>query len=512
MIKPVLLAAAALLLPTAASAKWHEASSPHFVVYANEDPGRLKAFATRLERFDKAMRYIGNVPDAEAGDTNRLNVFVVSDIGAVQRLAGSGSRNIAGFYIGRASGSVAFVPRRTGSGRKTDLDADTIFFHEYAHHFALGNFSGPRPAWLIEGEAEFFSTATVEKDGGVGIGRAAAHRAYGAHNLGQLPLSKMLSGETARLSPQQTESLYGRGWLLAHYLTFKTARRGQLGVYLRLLEAGTSGAQAATTAFGDLKVLDKELGAYISQRHLNYLPIPAAVLPIGAVTVRPLRPGEEAFIPIRMRSIRGVDAKAAAALVPPARRAAAPYPNDPTVQAQLAEVEYDAGNFAEAEAAADRALAADRRHVDALVYKGRIEMAQAVAAKSTDKAVWRDARRWFIKASNADTEAAEPKVLFHASFGAAKAQPTSNAVEALIYAQQLVPQDNGLRMQVVRQHLQDGKAAGARRVLGPIAFNPHAGAAWRDWAGKVMAKLAQNDAKGALALWNERNNSATAAN
>lgn len=141
-IKRFLLAATILFLPGAAMAKWHEASSPHFVVYANESPERLKAFATKLERFDKAMRFVGNIPDVDVGAANRLNVYVVSNVDAVQRLAGRGSGNVAGFYIGRASGSVAFVPRKVGSNGASDLDADTIFFHEYAHHFTLGLYNG----------------------------------------------------------------------------------------------------------------------------------------------------------------------------------------------------------------------------------------------------------------------------------------------------------------------------------------------------------------------------------
>lgn len=504
------VATALLFMPCAATAKWHEASSPHFVVYANEDPEKLKAFATKLERFDKAMRLIGNRPDADVGSANRLDVYVVSDIDAVQRLAGRRGGNVAGFYIGRASGSVAFVPRETGSNGAAELDADTIFFHEYAHHLTLGLYASPRPAWLIEGEAEFFSTAVIENDGGVGIGRSPAHRAYGAYNIAGLSLARMLSGDTAKLSPEQTESLYGRGWLLTHYLTFETARSGQLNTYLRLLDAGTPGAEAAIKAFGDLKVLDRELSAYVRRPRLKYLGIAAERLPIGAVTVRPLRAGEEAFMPVRMRSVRGVDAKAAATLVPLARRAAAPYPNDPVVQAQLAEVEYDAGNFAVADAAADRALAADGKHVDALVYKGRIKMAQAIAAKTTDPTVWRNVRAWFSKAALADTEAAEPKVLFHATFAAQKIPATRNAVAALFFAQQLVPQDTGLRLQVVHQHLQDGEAPTARKLFAPIAYNPHGPPAWREWSAKVMARLIENDPKGALSLWKARDEVDTA--
>ena len=46
---------AALAGPPAAAA-WHKASTAHFIIYADESPDKLRAFATRLEKFDKAVR------------------------------------------------------------------------------------------------------------------------------------------------------------------------------------------------------------------------------------------------------------------------------------------------------------------------------------------------------------------------------------------------------------------------------------------------------------------------
>ena len=510
MIKRLLLAATALFLPATASAKWHEASSAHFVVYSDQDPEKLRAFATKLERFDKAMRVLRGLDDADVGLANRLSVYVVPDMTAVQRLAGGDSDNVAGFYVGRASGSFAFVPRKAGTGLAGSMDVNTIFFHEYSHHLMLGSYTGAIPAWLTEGFAEFHSTAKFEQDGRVGLGLPATHRFYGAMNGGRLPLPRMLDGSYKALDGEQTEILYGRGWLLTHYLHFEPARSSQLTTYLEALNSGKPASEAATGAFGDLKKLDKELDAYVKRRRLSYLELPADKLPTRPVTVRALRPGEAAMMPVRMRSVRGVDQTTAKALVAPARRAAAPHPNDPVAQAWLAEIEHDAGNLTEAEAAADRALAADPKNGNALIYKGRIKMAQAVLAKSKDKNVWRDVRRWFIEASRADNEDAEPKLLFHSSFAAAGAEPTRNAVEALVYAQKLVPQDSSLRMRVVHQHLKDGKLDDAKRLLGPLAYSPHGGPG-RDFALQLMGLLNSKDAKAALALANDASAKAEAA-
>lgn len=498
MLKRLLLAATLMLSPAVASAKWHEASSAHFVVYSDQDPEKLRAFATKLELFDKTMRYSRGTPDKDVGLANRLTVYVVSNMDAVERLAGM--RNIAGFYVPRATGSFAFVPRRAGSGAKYDLNADIVFFHEYAHHFMLGNYPGAVPAWYAEGFAEFYSTARVGDDGVVDIGVPAYHRARELNVRDALPMAKMLNGDHGPLSPEQTGSLYGRGWALMHYLTSEPARAGQLDTYVRLLGVETSPADAARTAFGDVKQLDRELAKYLGRPKIKVRSIGPG-LKIGPVSVRALTPGEAAFMPVRMRSVRGVDAKTAAALVPDARRAAAAHPADPVVQGWLAEVEHDANNLDASLAAAERALGADPNHGQALIYKGRVRMKNAVAARKTDKATWAEARRWFVKASQVDTEDAEPKMLYYQSFRAANAKPTANAVDALVYAQKLVPQDGGLRMEVVRQHLIDGKVADARRMLAPLAFSPHAGTG-RNRAAALMARLVANDAAGGLALAN----------
>ena len=228
----VVAAGLAMVVATSAQAAWHRASSPHFIIYSDQSPEKLRAFAVKLERFDKAVRIARSMQDVKIGDGNRLTVFVLSNTGAVQKLANDKTGFVAGFYIPRASGSVAFVPRNAGDGGRTDLNADTIFFHEYAHHLMMQEFDRPLPAWLIEGFAEFLSTARFEADGSVGLGAAAMHRARSLFSTDRLPIETMLAGNLARLDENQRELLYGRGWLLTHYLTFEPGRRGQLERYL----------------------------------------------------------------------------------------------------------------------------------------------------------------------------------------------------------------------------------------------------------------------------------------
>ena len=203
---------------------------------------------------------------------------------------------------------------------------------------------------------------------------------------------------------------------------------------------------------------------------------------------------------VRIRSKRGVDEAQAKALVPLVRKAAAPFPNDALAQVTLAEAEYDARNYAEAEAAADRAIAADPKSVEGLIYKGRARVAMASAAANTDAAVWKEARKWFLAANKIEPDDPEPLMLFYSSFLAAGAQPTVNATLGLAWALKLAPQDSSLRWMLAQQHLRDGKAAEARAALAPVAFDPHGGTQAEAAAG-ILAKLDTGGVKAALEAW-----------
>ena len=479
-----------------AHAAWQEAKSKHFIIYANDDPERLRTFAERLERFDQAVRYVRGMDDPPLTDSNRLRVYTLRSGGAVAKLAGMASAR--GFYHARASGAVAFVPRNEGSNFDIwDLDTEAIFFHEYAHHLQLQYAAIAIPEWVVEGFAEFYATAKINKDGSVLIGSPPMYRAWSLFNGTGLTIEQMVGGTYGKLNDAQRDLLYGRGWLLTHYLSFNKSRSGQLNRYIDGIQKGMSATESARAALGDLKTLNRELERYKSS-DLVGVRVDAAKLSVGPIAVRPLNPAEAAIMDVHIRSTRGVDAKTAPGVAADARKAAAPYPNDPFVQAALAEAEYDAGNYPAAAAAADRALAANPANVHALIYKGRAEM--ALGAEHPDKADWLKVRSWFVKANKADTENAEPLMLFFQSYAAAGLRPTKNAIDGLLYAVMLAPQDYGLRMNAVHQLLIDERIGEAKDLFAPLAFQPHATPEWREATAKIMDAISAGDGKAALRL------------
>ena len=484
----------ASLAAAPAGAAWHKASTAHFVIYADESPDKLRAFAARLEKFDKAVRQVRGMADPKVGDGNRLTVFVVPDIKAVQKLAVTMTNltpNLAGFYTGGAEGSIAVVPRRSGDN---DPDDQSTFFHEYAHHLMYFDLSDPTPLWYSEGFAEFMSTVSFGKDGSVVLGRAALGRANAVDDSRTFPLEKMLAANYDRLTEPEWEALYARGWLLTHYLTFEPTRKGQIQRYLKDIGTGKNALTAAQGAFGEFAILDRNLHGYLGRSKMSALKVAAAALPVGPVTVEPLSAGAAEIMPLRMRLKAGVLKADQAALAQQIGTVAARHPADALVQVTLAEAEYRATRYAAAEAAADRALAASPQSVDAMIYKGRAILQQAVLDEKGKS--FADARSWFSKANKIDSEDPEPLMLFHETYARDSGRPTPNAIAALHYASDLAPQDHGLRIQSAYQYLRDNKLAQARKALVPIAFDPHGQGAAK-LAQAAIARIDAGDGKGA---------------
>lgn len=471
MIRFVFLAIALCLSVTPAHAAWVEASSTHVVVYADGDPDRARKLAEQIERYDAAFRVLRQLPDRDLGPANRLTVFVVGTTGDIARMVGND--DVAGFYIGRAGYSAIFVPGSAGGGRSSpgDLSRQVVLFHEYAHHMMYREMTFGYPTWLSEGFAEFHSTAQLERDGSVTFGAPAEHRAYALLNMTQLPIERLLDPGTKPLTNLETESLYGRGWLLTHYLTFNAKRAGQLRAYLDGLDKGKSSVEAGRAAFGDLKALNAELDHYVQGR-FPALKVNADAIHPAPVTVRTLSAGADAMMDVHIASVHGVKPDQAQALLVKARRAAAPFPADADAQGWLAEAELDAGNDTEALAAADRALAADPASRQGLIYRARALL--ALASAKSDAALREQARAALLAANHRDPDDPVPMMLLYANFTPADPAKRKSYVDAIVYAAELAPEDQTIRMMAGREFLRAGNLRAARLMLSPVAFAPHA--------------------------------------
>jgi len=495
-----LVAGSALVQASVASAAWNEAVSKHFHVYADEPADELRAFATKLERFDAAVREARGVPDVDPGASTQVTLYVLRDIKEVQKIYGGSG--VAGFYDPRASGSVAFVPRKGEPGKKYRLTADNVFFHEYTHHLMLQDADRPLPTWLTEGFAEFFASPIFNDDGSVTIGAPPTYRAEALYTIWGLPLEKWISGDYTYITGMEYESIYGRGWLLTHLLSFDLQRRGQLTRYLNEIQGGTPAMKAAQDSFGDLKQLDKELQAYFKTDKFTVATIPANKLHLPPIEVRPLSQTMNAMMDVQIHYARGGKILRAESAAAEGRGILANNPADARALTLQAQVEVAAKENAEAVQHADQALRLDPRADQAMLAKGEALMNMAKA--NPKGANWASIRDNFLQANKIDPENAEPLILFYRSFVNQGVQPTKNAVDGLTYALALAPQDAKLRLELVGQLIKDSRWDDAHRAIVTLAYSPHAGK-WHEAVVKVLQSVdSKNNANATTALQNAR--------
>lgn len=474
-----------------ALAEWHKAESERFVVYSDMSAQDIKAFAERLERFHVAMAKVTGFNPPKPSPSNRVTVYMVGSDLTLRKLYGDANTSVAAFYQPRASGAVAFAPNVKLDAPESDRTMLYVL-HEYAHHFTISSAAYAMPRWITEGSAEFFAVVRFEKDGGLDIGLPANHR------LGDLNYAKRMSireifdyERIIRESGPRRDGFYGQAWLTFHYLQFSKERLPQYRAYLQKYRQGVPSLEAAEQAFGDLDELDRELKVYQRRTNIPAIRLSAADLPIGNVTVSPLSAGMNEMIEVVIKSRRGVDKEQAAALLPRAREIAAKYPEDAGVLTALSEAEFDAGNDAEAIAAADKAIQIDPSRTNAYVQKGYalFRMAESAEDDAIDGA-YTAAMKPFQALNAIEADHTMPLIYYFRSFAQRGLPPGENAKAALERALQLAPFDRELRLNVATMMIKEGRNSLASFVLAPLAADPH-GRADSQRAKELITALAE---------------------
>ena len=460
------------MIASPAQADWYRADSENFVIFADDSEKDVARFAEMLERYHAAMSFVTGREVVTPSPSNRVTIYAVGSERTIRKLAGA--RNVGGFYMPRAGGSVAFVPDVRASSGELDFSMITLL-HEYAHHFLIGSSRFAMPRWMDEGGAEFFASARFPRSGEVHIGRPARHRAYELALAPEVSIHELFErGAMDRDEGNSRDNFYGRSWALYHFLTFTPERKGQLLDYARKVAAGADSTKAAQDAFGDLKTLEDDLDRYLKKRKLLGFVLQPDLLPIRPISVVRLSEGMDAMLPIIIRSKRGVDRETAQEVLADAREVAVAFPGDAGVLAALAEAEFDAGHDDAAIAAADAALAIDPAVKNALVQKGYALFRKAADADDED-AAYAAAMEPFAALNALEQDHPLPLIYYYRSFVERGQAPSENARHALERAAELSPFDHSLAMNAGVMQAREGKIAIARRTLGPIAADPHGG-------------------------------------
>jgi hypothetical protein len=535
---------------TSVLAAWTRADTHNFIIYSNGDRVGLEQFANDVERFDALLRLRFGVGRDEA--PKRLTIYVVSSQSDVGAVLDGRPEFVAGFYIPETETSFAVVHR----GKKDDLfdlSGQEVLFHEYAHHFMFRHFTTAYPAWFTEGFAEFVATATIAPDGHWTLGKPARYRTRDLVTDSPLPVEKLLDSKISKLRGGEIFQFYARSWLLAHMLYTQPQYAGKLSQYAQLVTNGTPSLEAAKTAFGDLKALDKTLQSYVSAK-MQFISSSRAIAIDGPVTVTQLDPLQSQLVELRLKRRTGGQVLQARDTL---RTLTAQNPQNAELWSELAYAELAVAGKAAAKAerekdeadrkakekekektkgavkdkakggeddeivvtaikdddtiaahaadsaaetAADRALAVDPTNVIANNVKGEVATWRLKQSGDASAAHWQAARSWYRKASNADSDDALSALGWFMSFKRQGKVPPSGAVQGLEGAFQRAPEAEDLRSRLAFDLARREQYDAAIELMKVIAYSPHA----RPLSRAMLKKLQDMKADADAAKGNEK--------
>jgi Flp pilus assembly protein TadD len=478
-IRIVVLLLAAALLPATAKAEWREATSEHFVIVSGGSERQLVQMTQRLEAVHWLLGQATNVTNPRNGA--RVRIYLVDGISDVHRAMGVTNNNsAAGFYRPSEEGAIAVVPRDQSEF------SGIILYHEYAHHFMLQYMVHAYPPWLVEGFAEVVSTARFPSDNAITYGFAARHRQNELNNARWVHVRDMFRPYDPAAPRRETPS-YGQYWLATHYLLFGGERNGQLTQFIRSMNGGVPIDRAYDAFAGGLDQLNADMRRYLRGNSFSYRNVPLPPNVMAAPTVRVLRPGEAAIIDDELQASRSMSAEEHVPVAMRVRGIAAQHPTDPAVALLEARLWRWADRWADAEAAVDRALAADPANVRALALKGRLMLERREAeGGDMDPAFVRSARAYIIRANRTDPEDQMPLMAYYDSFRLAGERPDAAAIDGLRKVMELVPQVQTIRVNLINEMIARRDLDEARALLRPLAFDPHRPGG-RAWAERLIA-------------------------
>ena len=452
---------------TPAHAEWHEATSEHFIVATGGSERDAIRLSQRLEAVHWMLTLITGVTPQT--NTQRVQIYLVDSLTNVRAAYGPGAdaRDVAGYYHADATGAVAVVPRGEGDF------STTILFHEYAHHFMLQYLDANFPPWLVEGFAEFVSTASFEREGHISIGKAATHRQYEIAEGEWTPTERMFALPN-RADRRAGAASYGQYWLTTHYFLMNDERRVELNRFINALNRGVELQQAYGLFDGGIAALDNELRRYSHQRSFDgrLAQLPANVM--ASPVMRIMRPGEAAMVPLALQARRNLDENERRALLIQAAALSAQYPDDPAVSLLEARIAFDSRDWPAAEAASARALAIDPANGRAQIWHGWATL-QRLAANDApvQTSAASPARAEIIRGQNRNPDDPLGLIAFYDSFGLTRTMTPEIAYTGILRAVELLPQEDGVRMTAFTAAVNHHDLTRAARLIAPIAYSPH---------------------------------------
>jgi tetratricopeptide (TPR) repeat protein len=256
---------------------WLQVRTPHFVVLSNAGEKQALHVADQFERMRAVFHK--RFPRAQVDAASPIIVIALKDKKDFQALEpeaylAKGQLDLAGLFLRAPDKNYVLLRLDTESE-----DPYASVYHEYTH-FVISRAEEWLPLWLNEGLAEFYQNTEI-KGKEVGLGKPSGENILLLRQHQLLPLATLFAVD--HNSPYYHEEnkgsiFYAQSWALTHYLEIKDIQENtqRLTDYAKLVSNKVDPVAAATQAFGDLSVLEKNLEQYVSHQRFYYLKMPGS--------------------------------------------------------------------------------------------------------------------------------------------------------------------------------------------------------------------------------------------
>lgn len=240
--------------PARGGPAWHGVTTPHFAIQTDASPEQASRLADELETLREALlvaawRTRNQLP------TGRVLVLLVDGRFQWNEYF---TPEVGGFFSSRFDEPTIVLP--TGA----QVSANHAIKHELVHYLSQF-YLREQPAWLAEGLATYFETATYDRAARkVTVGEPSAAYALALERLGSLSVAELIrQPHRARHEDSDSASrFYASSWLLVHYLL--NTHPESFARYQLALQAGRDGVAGFRELLwpSELDMLDDELATY----------------------------------------------------------------------------------------------------------------------------------------------------------------------------------------------------------------------------------------------------------
>lgn len=238
---------------------WRSLRTDHFYLVGNAGQDAMRQVARHLEEFRAGYLSIERPVENGSGEPTTVVVFADDRSFTPFKPVDADGRplTVGGLFLG--TGDDAYMVLTTEDG------AERSVFHEYTHRVSAGH--PPRPLWLEEGLAEFYSTLQVRDGGRVVRTGLPVHSNLATLRenalIGLDVLLRVDQDSTYYTGPGQA-LFYAQSWALTHYLLLKRRDgRAHIAEFIRLEEEVLDlGARFEAAFHTDFETMLGELASY----------------------------------------------------------------------------------------------------------------------------------------------------------------------------------------------------------------------------------------------------------